>query len=876
MKQISDIALKAVAITVSVLLMSCVEKYEGDILSLNVLHQGIEDRVASLEKQTGALNSQLSVLSKLSAAVENNFYVTKVKTTGEGYELTLSNGSIIVLSSRSERGLALPPAVSMMQVGGLYYWTQNGVLLTDAGGQPIRTSTVTPLVKYDGDSGLWLLSFDGGVNFVSIDEQAGMVINDAVLLQVINSYFSRYNTTIISEEIVYQIVSTYIQQNYAQLFNVKLLDQVVVSYVNQHYEQLFRYELLEKIFSQYNYEYITKTVKADEITSIMKTFLTEHQEILVNNEVLYEIISNYLKVNKWDVFTEEMLTETVTTFVNTHENFIDIDLLQRVVFTYIDEHQDIVVNNKVVQNLLMQYLERYYVRIFSQEILIRCINTYLTSHHGTIFSETLIKEVLNAYIQNNYKTLISHEVINEIVYNYLKVHSTDLLSVEVLIEIMSSYFEKNYHLFIDREVLRKLVISYIQEHQSTLIGVNIVESVVASYIRHYYTEVFSHDFLTLIIENYFKQNLQVLNQYIGDASGGIVKSVKVSSDVCNVTLNDGKVISLVVFDANALLRDRVQSVVVVPNGNGHVQESKGDVCGFLHLNYQVTPASMADIIREKFYNQQVTIEFMTTDGNGNVGTLPAYEPYVQDGGVLNVSATTPEYGAIKALALHIKESKTGGTDILTDFCVVDSEVEEPTLGYLECPDDHHPHMIDLGLPSGTLWACCNVGAKIPEYSGNYYAWGETAIKSTYSWETYIHSANRTPSTCVSLGDIAGTQYDVAHVQWGEKWQMPTYEQAMELKEYCLVQVTTHSSLDVVKVSGRNNGVMYLPYITVKTAYPMTNNVITAFWSSTPSQTQTYNAMGLGYVQPATTAIGYMSSMDAFRCNGYPIRPVWKP
>ena len=48
--------------------------------------------------------------------------------------------------------------------------------------------------------------------------------------------------------------------------------------------------------------------------------------------------------------------------------------------------------------------------------------------------------------------------------------------------------------------------------------------------------------------------------------------------------------------------------------------------------------------------------------------------------------------------------------------------------YLTCPDNHHPHMIDLGLPSGTKWACCNVGANEPEANGDYYAWGETEEK----------------------------------------------------------------------------------------------------------------------------------------------------
>ena len=45
------------------------------------------------------------------------------------------------------------------------------------------------------------------------------------------------------------------------------------------------------------------------------------------------------------------------------------------------------------------------------------------------------------------------------------------------------------------------------------------------------------------------------------------------------------------------------------------------------------------------------------------------------------------------------------------------------MSYLNCPDDNHPHAIDLGLPSGTKWACCNVGANNPEEFGEYYTWG---------------------------------------------------------------------------------------------------------------------------------------------------------
>ncbi|MBR5067900.1 MAG: hypothetical protein IKX25_00720 [Bacteroidales bacterium] len=49
-----------------------------------------------------------------------------------------------------------------------------------------------------------------------------------------------------------------------------------------------------------------------------------------------------------------------------------------------------------------------------------------------------------------------------------------------------------------------------------------------------------------------------------------------------------------------------------------------------------------------------------------------------------------------------------------------------------CPDNNHPHKIDLGLPSGTKWASWNIGASASEEYGGYYAWGETEEKDYYT------------------------------------------------------------------------------------------------------------------------------------------------
>ena len=126
-----------------------------------------------------------------------------------------------------------------------------------------------------------------------------------------------------------------------------------------------------------------------------------------------------------------------------------------------------------------------------------------------------------------------------------------------------------------------------------------------------------------------------------------------------------------------------------------------------------------------------------------------------------------------------------------------------------CPDEKHPHMIDLGLPSGTKWACCNVGASVPEQYGNYYAWGEVQPKDVYSWDTYQYRDEY--NHVVNIGsDIAGTSYDVATVKWEEPWRMPSEEQYKELVDKCTSIRTTLNCVKGRRFTGPNGGTIFFP------------------------------------------------------------------
>ena len=134
----------------------------------------------------------------------------------------------------------------------------------------------------------------------------------------------------------------------------------------------------------------------------------------------------------------------------------------------------------------------------------------------------------------------------------------------------------------------------------------------------------------------------------------------------------------------------------------------------------------------------------------------------------------------------------------------------PSLASAQCPDNNHPHMINLGLPSGTLWACCNVGASTPEGYGGYYAWGETEEKESYTWENYIH-ADGEYGTSHDIGtDIAGTEYDVAHVKWKGSWQMPSQAQVKELVENCTREWETQGAINGYTFTGPNGNTIFVP------------------------------------------------------------------
>lgn len=176
---------------------------------------------------------------------------------------------------------------------------------------------------------------------------------------------------------------------------------------------------------------------------------------------------------------------------------------------------------------------------------------------------------------------------------------------------------------------------------------------------------------------------------------------------------------------------------------------------------------------------------------------------------------------------------------------------------------------DLGLPSGTKWASCNVGATKPEECGGYFAWGETVEKNDYDWETYAY-CDGDEDSCHDLGsDIAGTKYDVAHVKWGGNWRMPTFEQIRELLDNCPTEWIEINGVKGCKFSSKINGnSIFLPAAGRRYVSDLFNAGSYGFyWFSTQYLSYSSGAHGLYFCSGGT---GWH---HGYRRNGRSVRPV---
>lgn len=191
--------------------------------------------------------------------------------------------------------------------------------------------------------------------------------------------------------------------------------------------------------------------------------------------------------------------------------------------------------------------------------------------------------------------------------------------------------------------------------------------------------------------------------------------------------------------------------------------------------------------------------------------------------------------------------------------------EEQTVSYQNCPDGNHPHLIDLGLPSGTKWACCNVGARNPEDYGSYFAWGETTEKSSYTSANYLGGKG----TSYDIGkDIAGTQYDAATANWGSPWVMPSLEQINEMVSKCNSKWTIENGVEGRRFTGPNGASIFLPAAAYLNNKKLDDIGSGQYWASTLDVSQPTDAWNLDFGDDYVD-----TSYNDHRHYGHTVRPV---
>ena len=192
--------------------------------------------------------------------------------------------------------------------------------------------------------------------------------------------------------------------------------------------------------------------------------------------------------------------------------------------------------------------------------------------------------------------------------------------------------------------------------------------------------------------------------------------------------------------------------------------------------------------------------------------------------------------------------------------------------------------IDLGL--SVKWASWNIGAEKPEEYGDYFAWGETEMKESYTWENYKwkdESKGITKYTGLD-GDsktVLEAQDDAAHVIWKGDWRMPTKDEMKELEDNnnCEWIWETVNGITGFTVKSKKNGnSIFIPASGAYYSYASSTGEYGHYWSSSyhsdTMKTNEYASYMMFTDGHDPESLSYLSDYNK-RYVGYTIRPVKK-
>ena len=287
----------------------------------------------------------------------------------------------------------------------------------------------------------------------------------------------------------------------------------------------------------------------------------------------------------------------------------------------------------------------------------------------------------------------------------------------------------------------------------------------------------------------------------------------------------------------------------------------------------VLPTVTTVTVSEVTINSAMLSAEVLTDGGADVIERGFYWNKANASSEANFVKVGENLGAYTYQLTGLQESteyNVGAYAVNSEGMVKSEMVSFTTLKNEDDDDDEETEYtyVDLGLPSGTLWAEHNVGALFPEGYGDHFAWGEIETKKEYT-------SDNCSSYHDDLGNIAGNpMFDAATANWGDDWRMPTLEEMFELTQECTWTWTEVNGVAGYQVTSKTNGnYIFLPASGFRVNGDLIDhNLYGYYWTSTP-----YEEEG---ATPTYTKACFLDMCSyqfycnwSLRRNGMTVRPV---
>jgi hypothetical protein len=243
-----------------------------------------------------------------------------------------------------------------------------------------------------------------------------------------------------------------------------------------------------------------------------------------------------------------------------------------------------------------------------------------------------------------------------------------------------------------------------------------------------------------------------------------------------------------------------------------------------------------------------------------------------------------QYSMVSAQNTTMKIWKGGSVTTTYDVTDVDSVTFESSADSVKHEDGVGHKFVDLGLPSGLLWAETNIGAETAADVGNYYAWGETEpqTSNSYFYGSYKYGTTTDNYTKYNSSDGKTTldpEDDAAYVNWGDSCRMPTAYEFVELCDsanctwtWTSMLASDGSSINGYKVTSVKNGnSIFLPASGSRYEWGLHGHgSVAGYWSST------LYSIGIGNAYYIAFGSSNHRHEICSRDVGFTVRPVAEP